>query len=189
MSHEPPASPSAEAPPPRRSFLVAAAAVVTGAIVSLTPLAAGIAYFLDPLLKRRPTMRGADAEGFLQVANLTELPDDGTPLRFALSADKIDAWNLFRNQTIGTVYLRKLAGTVVAFNDTCPHLGCKVDYKASNKTFFCPCHASAFSLDGEKTNAIPPRGLDTLEVKVDADSRVWVKYQNFQRGVAAKEVI
>jgi len=187
MSHESSSSP--EAPPPRRSFLVAAAAIVTGAIVSLTPVAAGVAYFLDPLLKRRPTMRGADADGFLPVANLTELPDDGTPLRFSLIADKIDAWNLFRNQTIGTVYLRKLANQVIAFNDTCPHLGCKVDYKSSSKTFFCPCHASAFSLEGAKTNDIPPRGLDTLEVKVDSGNRVWVKYENFQRGVSAKEVI
>ncbi|MBI1345458.1 Rieske 2Fe-2S domain-containing protein [bacterium] len=189
MSHESPSSSIPEAPPPRRNFLAAAAAVATGAVVALTPLAAGLAFFLDPLLKRRPSMRGADAEGYLPVANLTELPDDGTPLRFALSADKLDAWNLFRNQTIGTVYLRKLAGQVIAFNDTCPHLGCKVDYKAATQTFFCPCHASSFKLDGERENLIPPRGMDTLEVKVDLENRVWVKYENFQRGVAAKEVI
>lgn len=179
----------AETPPPRRSFLAAAGAIVSGTIVALTPLAAGIAFFLDPLLRKRPTMQGATEDGYLKVATLAELPDDGTPLRFALSADQIDAWNLFKDQTIGTVYLRKIEGQVIAFNDTCPHLGCKVDYKPADGTFFCPCHASAFSLDGKKTNLIPPRDMDSLETRVDAENRVWVKYQNFQRGVAEKKAV
>ncbi|OYW18236.1 MAG: hypothetical protein B7Z55_10990 [Planctomycetales bacterium 12-60-4] len=181
--------PAPDSPPPRRSFITAAAAVLSGAIVGLTPAAAGVAFLFDPLLKRRPSMRGATEDGYLPVATLAELPTDGTPLRFSIIADKLDAWNIFRQQTVGTVYLRNVAGTVIAFNDTCPHLGCKVDYKSSNDTFFCPCHASAFDLDGKKTNDIPPRGMDALDNRVDSDGRVWVKYENFQRGVAEKKVI
>ena len=189
MVSEPASEAAPAAPPSRRSFLTAASAIIAGAVVGLTPVLAGIAFFLDPLLRRRSTMEGATEDGYLPVAKLGELPEDGTPLRFALSADQRDAWNLFRNQTIGTVYLRKIDGQVIAFNDTCPHLGCKVDYKASDKSFFCPCHASAFKLDGTKTNLIPPRNMDSLETRVDADNRVWVKYQNFQRGVAEKKAV
>ena len=181
-AHAPPSS------PPRRNFLVEASAIVIGAVVGFAPLAAGMAFLLDPLLRRRPTLQGASEDGFLPVANIAELPSDGTPLRFAITADKVDAWNLFKKQTVGTVYLRQIAGQVIAFNDTCPHLGCKVDYKPATKTYFCPCHASSFNLEGDKTNQIPPRGMDALETRV-TDGRVWVKYQNFQRGIADKKVV
>lgn len=174
---------------PRRGFLAAAASIVIGGLIVVTPFVAGLTCFLDPILRRKTKFKGADADGFLSVAKLNELPDDGTPLRFVLRADKIDAWNKFKNQTIGTVYVRKLGDQVIAFNDTCPHLGCKVDYQESHKSFLCPCHASAFELNGTPTNKIPPRGLDNLEVKTDANGEVWVKYQDFQCGVKKQKVV
>ncbi|MDZ4685544.1 MAG: Rieske (2Fe-2S) protein [Planctomycetaceae bacterium] len=185
MTVETSVTPASPSPPPRRSFLVEAAAVAAGAVVALAPLGAGLAFLADPLLRRRPTMQGASADGYLPVATLAELPSDGTPLRFSIIADKVDAWNLFKKQTVGTVYLRQIAGQVIAFNDTCPHLGCKVDYKAADKSYFCPCHASSFNLDGGQTNRIPPRGMDALDTRV-TDGTIWVKYQNFQRGTEAK---
>jgi len=181
-----PLDPAPALPPPRRSFLYQAVTFIVSGIVAISPLAAGLAFFADPLLKRRPTMRGATEDGYLPVAKTSELPDDGTPLRFALVADKIDAWNLFRKQTIGTVYARKIGSDVIVFNDACPHLGCKVDYKPSDGTFFCPCHASKFNLNGEKQNVVPPRDMDRLEYRVDSSGQVWVKYVNFQRGKAEK---
>ncbi len=181
-----PLDPAPALPPPRRSFLYQASALIVSLIVGLSPVAAGLAFFADPLLRRRPTMKGASSDGFLPVAKKSELPVDGTPVRFALLADKVDAWNVFPHQTIGTVYLRLINDQVIAFNDVCPHLGCKIDYKPATKSFFCPCHASAFNLDGEKTNPIPPRGMDTLEVRIDDGGQVWVKYINFQRGKAEK---
>lgn len=186
-----PASPSPDhLTTPRRGFLSAAIAIVAGAVVTLTPVAAGIAFFVSPLIRRRANFKGGDVDGFLAVTNLTDLPDDGTPLRFVLRADKLDAWNEFKNQTIGTVYLRKMPGDqIIAFSDTCPHLGCKVDYQEGSKSFLCPCHASAFELDGKPTNKIPPRGLDSLKSKVDSDGKVWIKYQEFQSGIKKQEVV
>jgi menaquinol-cytochrome c reductase iron-sulfur subunit len=182
-----PTTPEPDAPveTPRRGFLFQAVTFAISGVLALAPVAAGLAFFADPLLKRRATMKGASTDGFLPVVKEADLPADGTPERFSLIADKIDAWNLFRRQTVGTVYLRKIAGQVIAFNDVCPHLGCKVDYKPATKDFFCPCHASRFNLEGVKQNDIPPRGLDDLQVRVE-EGMVWVKYENFQRGVAAK---
>jgi len=185
MTVDSPVTPLPPSPVPRRNFLVEAAAVIAGAIVAIGPLVAGLAFLADPLLRRRPTMQGASADGYLPVATLAELPADGTPLRFSIIADKVDAWNLFKQQTVGTVYLRQIAGQVIAFNDTCPHLGCKVDYKAADKSYFCPCHASSFDLEGQKTNQIPPRGMDALDTRV-TDGTIWVKYQNFQGGTEEK---
>lgn len=175
---------------PRRGFLAAAGAIVIGAIISLAPLAAGVAFFLDPILRKRSPFKGGDADGFLEVTNLSDLPDDGTPLRFVLRADKLDAWNMFKDQAIGTVYLRKFEGNqVIAFNDTCPHLGCKVDYQQGKGEYLCPCHASAFTVEGKPTNKIPPRGLDVLQAKVDANNKVWVKYQEFRSGIEKQEAV
>jgi nitrite reductase/ring-hydroxylating ferredoxin subunit len=186
-----PASPLPNSPDTqRRGFLAAAGAAVIGAVISLTPVAAGIAFFLDPILRRRTPFIGGDADGFLPVTSLADLPDDGTPLRFVLRADKLDAWNKFTNQTIGTVYLRKMPGNqIIAFSDTCPHLGCKVDYQEGKQEFLCPCHASAFELGGKPLNKIPPRGLDVLKSKVDSTDKVWVKYQEFRSGIEKQEAV
>ena len=175
---------------PRRGFLAAIASVAIGCFIGLVPLLSGVAVLLDPLRRRKSNFRGGDADGFLSVAKLSQLPDDGTPLRFALRADKMDAWNVFKNQTIGSVYLRKMPGDqVIAFNDTCPHLGCKVEYQDGNDSFLCPCHASAFTLEGQPTNKIPPRALDKLEIKTDSDGQIWIKYQDFQCGISKQEVV
>lgn len=190
MTHTPPETTSTSPPAPeapRRNFLAEAASVVIGGLIGLVPVAAGLAFFADPILRKKPTMRGQSEDGFLPVAKLSDLPTDGTPLRFSIIADKIDSWNLFKQQTVGTVYLRNVAGSVIAFNDVCPHLGCKIDYKSSNNSFFCPCHASAFKLDGTKSNPIPPRDMDALDVRVDPSGAIWVKYQNFKRGIEGKE--
>lgn len=174
----------------RRTFMASLGSIVVGAMITLTPLVSGLAFFLDPLLRKRTNFKGGDANGFLPVAKLSDLPSDGSPLRFVLKADKIDAWNEFKDQTIGTVYLRRMPNDqVIAFNDTCPHLGCKVEYQAAGQSFLCPCHASAFTLDGEKTNKIPPRGLDKLEIKTDESGQVWVKYQDFQCGKEKQEAV
>jgi Rieske Fe-S protein len=179
-------------PAERRGALAAIAAIISGAIVTLTPLLAGGVFSLDPVNRKRGRFRGADADGYLEVTDLSNLPDDGTPVRFPIKADIIDAWNLFKHQTLGTIYLRRVSAAtppVIAFNDTCPHLGCKVNYKASAHEFFCPCHASTFELDGTKINSTPPRNLDALDVKVDAKGKVWVKYQDFKGGIEEKKAI
>ena len=174
-------------PAPRRGFLAQAGAIVIGGLAGLVPLASGLLFFLDPIIRRRKSAFGAD--GFQLAANLSQLPTDGTPQRFTLRADVMDAWTLYRDRVLGSVYLRLMPnGQVIAFNDTCTHLGCKVDYQASNKRFFCPCHQSAFDLDGKKQNKTPPRDMDDLEVSVRT-GEVWVKYQNFRTATPEKKAV
>jgi Rieske Fe-S protein len=191
---EPPRVPSAAvsapyAEPPRRGFFVKFLAGLIGTVVGLVPLAAGLAFFFDPLLRKK-SAAGGDAgadDDFIRVATLDALPDDGTPQSFAVLKDRRDAWNFFRQQPVGSVFLRKMPNRqVLAFNVVCPHLGCAVDYRPAKRDFFCPCHTSAFDLDGKKTNAIPPRGMDALEVKVDDDGGIRVRFENYQGGTPEK---
>jgi len=187
----------ADAPPaggPRRNFLAKALAFLTGGVLLTLPTAAGLAFFLDPLLRKRGISGGAvgrrDAEGFLPVTPLAAIPADGRPQIFTVYDDAVDAWNKFANQPVGRVFLRRLPdGSVTAFNVRCPHLGCAVDYQPAQNDFLCPCHMSAFGLDGQKKNEIPPRGLDSLEVKVKDKSEVWVRYEVFKAGTPDRIVV
>ena len=184
---ETPACQSATSEEPRRNFMVEFAAGVIGALVGAVPALAGVFFFLDPLIRKREEGGG---DGFINLkVNVDALPEDGTPQSFTVFADKVDAWNKFLNQPIGSVWLRKTeSGEVLAFNTICPHLGCSVDYRQGETDFFCPCHTSAFNLDGEKQNEIPPRGMDKLEIETRGDkNEIWVKYQNFR--AAEKEQI
>lgn len=170
------------APPIRRNFLTEALAVLFGALSGIVPGAAGVAYYLSPAA-RKSSDGGTD---MIPVASVSDLPTDGQPVRFAVVAkEKRDAFTVYRDVPIGSVYLCSKDGGVVAFNDTCPHLGCKVDYQGDRQQFYCPCHTSAFDLEGRKTNAIPPRDLDRLDVEV-RDGVAYVKYQDFQGATSAK---
>ncbi|MFW5830098.1 MAG: FAD-dependent oxidoreductase, partial [Planctomycetota bacterium] len=39
-------------------------------------------------------------------------------------------------------------GSLHACSATCPHMGCRVHYNDSDRSFDCPCHGSRFALDG-----------------------------------------
>jgi menaquinol-cytochrome c reductase iron-sulfur subunit len=73
-------------------------------------------------------------------------------------------------------------GKPSCFNARCPHLGCTVNYKAAEQKYVCPCHDSAFTLDGDRNNDIPPRNMDPLEIEIRNEREVWVKFQNFRAG-------
>lgn len=163
----------------RRDFFKKTLAVIIGGVVTLVPALAGLMVLLDPLRRK------AAAGGAIRVATLAALPDDGVPRRFPVLADKVDAWNRYRDVPIGAVYLRRTGkDKVEALNVVCPHAGCFVDFSPARKEFICPCHNSAFTLDGKIADAKSPspRALDSLSVDVRVNGEIWVKFENFQAG-------
>lgn len=173
---------------PRRSAVAAIAAAGSAFAAILMPVVAGATVFLDPVFRKQSAFRGAK-EGFLPAIPVADLPADGSPRLVTLIADRVDAWNVFLHQAIGKVYLRQIEGQVIAFNNICPHLGCKVSYRNDDKDYLCPCHGAVFGADGACTNHIAPRGMDALETRVDEKGLVWVKYQNFRRGTSEKVAV
>jgi menaquinol-cytochrome c reductase iron-sulfur subunit len=168
----------------RRNFLVKAAAAITGGIAALFPFAVGLFTFADPL-RRRSADNG---DGFLRVTSLDAVPDDGVPRQFAILSDRTDSWSRFPNEPIGAIYLRRKNDekAPIAFNAICPHAGCFVDYAAERNLFQCPCHNSAFQLDGSIIQPSPsPRDLDQLQCEVrtvEGRQEIWVKFQDFLPG-------
>lgn len=186
----------------RRQVIGQAVAGFLSFILVAIPSTIGGIFFLDPIL-RGPKSKNRNSEsgtldGFIKLSvAATSIPDDGTPRSVTVVTDLDDAWNRFQDVPVGSVWLRKNPdGKIVVFNSVCPHLGCSVNYRRSDNDFFCPCHTSSFSLDGEKTNDVPPRSMDSLELVTATDGvpnesgqELWVKYQNFRRATAEKTPI
>jgi Rieske Fe-S protein len=194
VTHEPQfesgrsASAVSSAGEPRRGFITKLTAVVVGGIVGIVPALVGLATFLNPLrskVKEQQRPSGSDAEGYYKVTTLDSLSE--TPQSFKIIADRKDAWNTFPKDAIGAVYLQRVGEEVRAFNVTCPHAGCAVDWKSAKGAYHCPCHNSSFEPDGKRDPKSPsPRDLDALDVKIDAGV-VFVKFQEFKAGDKEKK--
>lgn len=169
----------------RRGFLAKMTALLVGSVALLTPAAVGIVAFLNPLRQK------SRAGGFMRLTTLDALPEDGTPQKFAVIADRTDAWNFFPNEPIGVVYLRRIGNNQVeALQVVCPHAGCSIMFEADKNggKFFCPCHGASFDLTGKRLDATSPspRDMDSLEAEIRENNEVWVKFQNFATGTVNK---
>jgi cytochrome b6-f complex iron-sulfur subunit len=68
----------------------------------------------------------------------------------------------------GKFYLVRMQdGGMMALSLTCTHLGCSVAYHNDRKEFICPCHASAFDINGDVMKPPAPRALDTYRLFVE----------------------
>lgn len=178
--HPAPAPPESAS---RRRFF-AIATNFLGGLVTLLIAIPGVKFLLDPLGRRQ------EAGGFRALpVTLGEL-EVGVPRQFPIVEVRTDAWVKYPPEPVGAVWLvRQPEGSepaVVAFSAECPHLGCAINLAGDGKAFFCPCHASAFRLDGERINEIPPRSMDRLEVDpasiASAGTPIRVKFERFRTG-------
>ncbi|MCP4900576.1 MAG: Rieske (2Fe-2S) protein [bacterium] len=68
----------------------------------------------------------------------------------------------------GKFYLVRLTdGGFLALSRECTHLGCTVPWIEEEDRFVCPCHASAFTVEGEVLSPPAPRPLDALPVRIE----------------------
>ena len=172
----------------RRSFF----AILTGTLAVLGPIGAGLWMFFSPLFRKSSSPE-------VRVALLDQVPDDGKPHFFPVVSDRQDAWTHYDAQKVGAVYLVRQPGEekLIAFTAKCPHAGCSIGYSAEEQKFKCPCHTSAFNLDGARVNGdkeVAPRDMDPLEVNLntvrgDDDmsvKEVMVTFVDFKTGHSEK---
>lgn len=190
MPQPAPAPPSAHQPQ-RRNFLIEAAAVMVGFIATAVPACAGAIFVLNPLIRKSKPGDDTVGDGFRQVGRLNQLRPGGPPVLFPITGGKKDAWTTYPAAALGAVYVRQLEdGKLTALSADCPHLGCKVNFRGGeHNDFKCPCHASSFSIDGARSNDIPPRNMDSLEVVVRNTDEIWVKFEKYRAGRADQVVV
>jgi menaquinol-cytochrome c reductase iron-sulfur subunit len=134
-----------------------------------------------------PASGGAGSGRWVRAVPLDSL-SEGEPKRVELIADRRDAWTIEKAVALGSVWLVRLEGAVVAWSAACPHLGCAVDRSATAGGFSCPCHESAFAADGRRLTGPSPRDLDTLATRVE-DGVVLIEFRRFRQGIAEKETV
>jgi cytochrome b6-f complex iron-sulfur subunit len=68
----------------------------------------------------------------------------------------------------GRFFLVRLPdGGFLALHQRCTHLGCAVPYDPVSGQFVCPCHGSAFTMDGQVLNPPAPRPLDQFPIVIE----------------------
>lgn len=68
----------------------------------------------------------------------------------------------------GHFYLVRLQdGGFLALHRKCTHLGCTVPWDEDEQKFTCPCHASAFDMQGDVLSAPATRALELFTVRID----------------------
>lgn len=72
------------------------------------------------------------------------------------------------------IFIFKQPDGIFCVSSVCTHLGCTVQWKAENENFFCPCHGSIFSKDGQVKKGPAPRALEWYEVTLSKDGRLVV---------------
>ena len=90
----------------------------------------------------------------------------------------------------GKFYLARLEnGGFLALSRTCTHLGCTVPWVEDENRFVCPCHSSAFELNGNVLAPPAPRAMDLFAVSIEngqvsVDTGKRVKRTAFEPGQA-----
>ena len=70
---------------------------------------------------------------------------------------------------IPVILIKSESGDYHAFDATCTHLDCTVQYKADTFQIWCACHNGIYDLKGRNVSGPPPRPLTQYLVKIVND--------------------
>jgi len=163
-------------------------ALVLAAVAGSCAIGAAVAGPAAVLVLAPAGARGAGGR-WIPTLRLDQL-HEGEPKRAAIVEDRRDAWSIERGVELGSIWLVRRGDDVIALSAVCPHLGCSVnavvDGPGGERGFACPCHTSAFGLDGGRRGGPSPRGMDTLATRI-VRGVVEVDFRRFRIGIAEKE--
>jgi menaquinol-cytochrome c reductase iron-sulfur subunit len=131
-----------------------------GAVMSAVLAVPAVAYlFAVPKSRRK--------QGWINAGDISQVPLN-SPEEVVFRKTRVDGWKIVTERTTAWV-VRKSPTEVIALAPQCTHLGCAYHWDAERKEFECPCHTSAFSMDGKVLSGPAPRPLDQYAVKLDGN--------------------
>lgn len=126
-----------------------------------------------PLSRRTVVGAAAVGAGLLSAGCATAQPGAGPAPAAAAGTSlgpaaevPVGSAKIFTDQ--GVVVTQATAGEYAAFSAACPHQGCNVG-SVEGTRIICPCHGSAFALDGSVTEGPAKTGLASRPVAVEGD--------------------
>ena len=131
---------------------------VFGAIITTVMAGLSGVYLMSPPKKH-------NGGGWVEAADSAKLKI-GAAEEVVFERTRVDGWRVSKEKASAWV-VKKSEAEVIAFSSACTHLGCAYRYDDAAKNFICPCHTSAFSIDGQVLSGPAPRALDRYEVKLD----------------------
>jgi menaquinol-cytochrome c reductase iron-sulfur subunit len=135
------------------------------AISALGALAAGIVGLpVVSYLFAKPKIQD-DSQDWAEIADLSQM-EIGRPAEVVYPRDRKDGWRTVKEKATAWI-VKTDRNTAVAFSPACTHLGCAYHWESQKKSFVCPCHDSAFSIEGAVLAGPAPRALDRYPVKVE----------------------
>ena len=148
-----------ELSPTRRSFYIRFIYATMSAIGAALAAPAAI-YLLFPPKPRKESE-------WVDAGDLSSLPL-GTPEEVSFQRTRVDGWKVTSEKA--TAWIVKTADDqVTAFVPQCTHLGCAYHWDEPSHTFVCPCHTSAFSIDGKVLGGPAPRPLDRYSTRLEGN--------------------
>ena len=148
---------------PRRRFLSSITTGILSVIGGILGIVGGGAV-LSSTVRRQ--------EDWLAASALHDLPDN-EPTAVTLSVMRLDGYRQALERR--TIFLVKTGESeVAAFDATCTHLGCHVDWDRQEQVFRCPCHGGVFDRTGAVKDGPPPEPLVKVATRVDGN-RVMVQ--------------
>jgi menaquinol-cytochrome c reductase iron-sulfur subunit len=141
----------------RRSFyLLGIYALWT--VVCLALAVPAVVYLLIPARTRRK-------QGWTDAGGLALLKPN-EPEEVTFQRVRADGWKVTAEKSTAWM-VRTGENTVTVFAPQCTHLGCAYHWEAASRNFVCPCHTSAFSIDGKVLRGPAPRALDRYQVRIE----------------------
>lgn len=148
----------------RRQFLQTTFWAVTGVTVVAVG-GAGSRFLVGNSLEPRESK-------WVLVGKVSDLPA-GAVHRVNYTMRAKDAWREVEKK--GALYAFSDDGTTYTVLDAiCTHLGCIVQWQPGENIYSCPCHSAIFTREGEVTSGPPPKPLNRLETKVEAE-QLWAQ--------------
>jgi Rieske Fe-S protein len=82
---------------------------------------------------------------------------------------QVNSSKMFKLGNKPGILIRTSEGEFKAFNATCTHLDCTVQFKAEDKAIWCACHNGIYDLNGKNVSGPPPAPLTPISVTVQKD--------------------
>ncbi|MEX2116118.1 MAG: Rieske (2Fe-2S) protein, partial [Bacteroidota bacterium] len=77
-----------------------------------------------------------------------------------------DTGQIVKFGTKPVILIRTASGELRAFDATCTHLDCTVQYRSDMGVIWCACHNGKYDLNGRNVAGPPPRPLEPYRVVV-----------------------